>query len=92
MVINSSFKKIAFDEKKRIKAGGFNFWNAAISISLIGSSIKSFIELIFKFVNGSNQSEQSTTNLSNFNNGYSEQNIYLRLSKYPSKSNIMVGV
>lgn len=90
-------RKLTYIEKVKHKGkGGFNFWNTSISFGIVGSTIMKFInciaDLTLKF------SDQDSINNNNndiykfSNNNYRYDNQYVRLSKYPTSTNITMGI
>lgn len=91
------YKKLTKNEKQSHIAGSASFWNVGIIFSLISSSVMKFISLISTLVN---KNKQTNSNLNVFNNtnntfnssNYGSNNAYIKLSKYPSKSNVTLTV
>lgn len=84
----NNFKKLSELEKKKNYGG--TLWTASIAFSLIGSTISGFVQLILGIINTFNGNENSSSNSSSSikTSNYSNNNIYTRLSKYPSSSTI----
>lgn len=84
-----NLKKLS-DTQKRENVGGM-LWTGAIAFSLIGSTITSFVQLIMGIVNTFSGNNNSSTNASSStlkSSNYVNNNVYTRLSKYPSSSTI----
>lgn len=77
-------RSLTYDEKTNI-SGGFAFWAFAVGFSMISSVVINLAQLIGNWVSGSNNSGHSY-----YSNSGSMA--FLKISKYPSQSNIRVGV
>lgn len=76
-------------EKKQFKAG-FAAWNFAIGFSLVSNAIIKIVELATS-LSHSKSGVNLETNQNSFDSSYYGGNpMYLKLSKYPSKTNATI--
>ncbi len=68
------------------------WWNVALGGSMLLSSLSSLTSTIAKIVTSSNNPQANNSEYSYGSNFINHENIFLRLSKYPSKSTIGYGM
>lgn len=91
-----NLKKMSVDNKKQIKAGAIGFWGLSIGISLLISAVTQIVQSILGIVQVANQSsaegEGTKSNNYSYSPFYSKSNAFVRISKYPSKTNINYSI
>lgn len=88
--MKSNNLKLISKNKKKKTIGGAPIWNIAIAGSLIASSLIKIVELILTVVLVPKEGKNKG-NYYNRNN-YHNNNIFARISKYPSRSTIITGL
>ncbi len=87
MTCLNKFNKLTDTEKKNHIAGSFSMWNAALGISLVGSTLMKFTEMVYNMTHPRNEQYQYQFNQHGLNSGnFGTNSHYIKLSKYPSKT------
>ncbi|EGZ31104.1 hypothetical protein [Malacoplasma iowae] len=84
-------QKLTIKEKQEIR-GGFNWWAIGILVSLIIQAVVSLIQGatgVYQVATAKSTGDSSTKQ--NYSS-YTRNNGFLRLSKYPSRTNINMGI
>lgn len=83
--------KLTLDEKHEIKVG-FNWWAVGIIVSLLIQAVVSLIQgALGVYQVASAKSTDDSSTKQNYSS-YTKNNGFLRLSKYPSRTNMNLGI